>query len=258
MKIKKSAGKKIAPGGVNKDPMLRVKVDLDAPKKKKKKVVDEEPVKKKKKKKVVEDDEPVKKKKKKKLETTEVAVYVEPERKKISKLKNVKKMRSIVGDSAEEISQLLEGGETDTAVSMMYKRMLQMLMDLLPHAEQYVRKTKASKGVYQVNALISNVRELMVDIQAAQDRGRIAEDLDQRILQPAFREMATQFIRDYDALDTDLRRIFKVSIELNRPATTTDLREAKEIIVSARNRLAAAMQAQYKEIQTGLINSLQR
>ena len=247
MKIKKSAGKKIAPGGVNKDPMLRVKVDLDAPKKKKKKVIEE--------------DEPIKKKKKKKKtlsENTDLAVYEEPKRKKISKLKNVKAMRSIVGDSAEEISQLLEVGETDGAVSMMYKRMLQALMDLLPYAERQVRKTKAAKGVYQVNALISNIRELMVDIQAAQDRGRIAEDLDQRILQPAFREMATQFIRDYDALDTDLRRIFKVSIELKRPATTNDLEEAKKIIVGARDRLANSMQLQYKAIQGGLIQSLQR
>lgn len=246
-KIKKTAGKKIAPGGVNKDPMLRVKVDLDSPKKKKKKVVEE--------------DEPVKKKKKKKKIVedtgTEVAIYEEP-KKKISKLKNVKKMKSIVGESAEEISQLLEGGETDSAVAMMYKRMLQALMDLLPFAEQQVRKTKAAKGVYQVNALISNIRELMVDIQAAQDRGRIAEDLDMRILQPAFREMATQFIRDYDSLDTDLRRIFKVSIELQRPATPTDLSEAKAIIVAARDRLANAMQTQYKAIQGGLMQSLQR
>lgn len=238
MKIKKSIRTgSAATGGVNKG--LNRKKDYD-----------EEP--KKKKKRVAADEVEVRKPKR------ELAVVEEPVRKKISKLKNPKKMRSIVGESAEEISQLLETGDTDQAVSMMYKRMLQALMDLLPYAEQQVRKTKAAKGVYQVNALISNIRELMVDIQAAQDRGRIAEDLIQRVMQPAFRELATQFIRDYDALDTDLRRVGKVSIELQRPITPGDLSEMKDTILKARERLANSMQEQYKFITAGLIQHLQR
>ena len=72
-------------------------------------------------------------------------------RKTISKLKT-KGMRSIIGDSAEEIQQLLEVNANESAVSLMQKRLLQTLVDVLPYAEHAVRHSKGIRGVYQLNS----------------------------------------------------------------------------------------------------------
>jgi hypothetical protein len=177
---------------------------------------------------------------------------------KISKLKNVKKMRSIVGDSSEQISQLLESNETDQAVSLMYKRMLQTLLDLLSYSEQYVRKTKAAKGVYQVNALISNIRELMTDIQSAQDRGMLGDAMIERILQPSFREIGSQFVQEFATLESDIRTITNASIQTGNALTKEDQKEIKKEILETRGHLASVMQTQYEDMKMQIVQFLQR
>jgi len=114
---------------------------------------------------------------------------------KISKLKT-KGMRSILGDDAETIHQMVEVGDTDNATSLIYKRILQVLVDLLPYAEHAVRATKGQRGVYQVNSLIQSVRELMVDLQQAQDRGAMGEMLVERVVRPIFLDIGMSLVKE--------------------------------------------------------------
>jgi hypothetical protein len=173
------------------------KSDLDDEpvKKKKKRVVDieEEPVRKKKKR--DREDEPVKKKKSTALVVGEAA---------ISRL-DAEGLETIMGASAEKIQQLLEVGNQDSAVALMQKRMIQALVDLLPHAEQNVRATKGQKGVYQINSLITSVRELLSDLQASKDRGALGAQLIEKILRPAFLDLGMVLVQEEQSLATVIR-----------------------------------------------------
>ena len=122
----------------------------------------------------------------------------------ISKLKT-KGMRSIVGDSAEDIQQLLEVGDNDSATTLMHKKLLQGLIDLIPYAEHNVRKSKGQRGVYQVNSLVSSVRELIVDLQATQDRGQLGANLVEQIIRPAFLDIGMQVVQEFATLLNDAK-----------------------------------------------------
>lgn len=133
-----------------------------------------------------------------------LALAEEPEKKRISKTSS-KKLKSIVGDSAEQIQQLLEINEGDSARSLIYKKVLQSLIDLIPYAENNIRKSKGRHGVYQLNSMISSIRELLIDIQASEDRGRIGELLVERLIAPAMLDIGTEIVQRLDYIKSDAK-----------------------------------------------------
>lgn len=123
------------------------------------------------------------------------AVMEKPATKRISKL-NPKKMKSILGDSAEQIHQLLESDSNESAATLLQKRLIQSVLDLIPYAEHTIRKTKGGRGVYQFNSMITSIRELMIDVQATRDKGAIGDQLIEKILRPAFTDIATELMKE--------------------------------------------------------------
>ena len=157
--------------------------------------------------------EPQEKKRRKKRRTKEqkirqeqyvVALAKEPAKKRISKT-NSKKLHSIVGDSAEQIQQMLEANDGDSARSLIHKKMMQSLIDLLPYAENNIRKSKGAKGVYQLNTMISSIRELLIDAQAMEDRGRLGELMIERLIAPAMLEIGTAIVQRLDMIKSDAK-----------------------------------------------------
>lgn len=222
--------------------------DVTAQKKKKKKkeasrsaalYEEEHPVKKKK----VQEDEPPKKKKKK---STDVVEYEEPE-KKLSKLKG-KALRTVFGQGAEKILRLLEQDETDPAIALIYKRLLQSVVDVLPLAEMGIRSSKGVRGVHGFNMLISSMRELMVDIQQAQDRGLMGQMLVQSVIQPAFTDLAQETVQEFSIIAADAK------------ANMTEEEWAKfgPMLRESRSRLANRMTFHYNVMKDGSIGFLQR
>ena len=222
--------------------------DVTAQKKKKKKkeasrsaalYEEEHPIKKKKKR---EDDEAPKKKKK----ATEVVEYEEPE-KKLSKLKG-KALRTVFGQGAEKILRLLEQDETDPAIALIYKRLLQSVVDVLPLAEMGIRASKGVRGVHGFNMLISSMRELMVDIQQAQDRGLMGQMLVQTVIQPAFTDLAQETVQEFSIIAADAK------------ANMTEEEWAKfaPMLRESRSRLANRMTFHYNVMKDGSIGFLQR
>jgi hypothetical protein len=251
-------------GGVKKDIRVKVKpkvgpdmeFTISSDKKKARpKVVEQptaKPVKKKKKKPVVEvveaedddflEDEP-------KKSTALVPVTAEaPKRKTVSKL-SMKGMRSILGDSAEDIQQLLEVGDSDNATALMLKRMLQALIDLVPYAEHNVRKSKGQRGVYQINSLISSIRELMVDLQSAQDRGAIGEALNEKVLRPAFLDVAMMLVKENALLSSDVKELLSVEDYQNK---------FRPLVLEQRTRIGQYVQKRYEEAATATRQFMQR
>lgn len=168
--------------------------------------------------------------------------------KNISKL-SMKGMRSILGDSAESIQQLLEVGDNDNATALMLKRMLQALIDLVPYAEHNVRKSKGQRGVYQINSLISSIRELMVDLQSAQDRGAIGEALNEKVLRPAFLDVAMMLVKENALLSSDVKELLSVEDYNNK---------FRPLVLEQRTRIGQYVQKRYEEAATATRQFMQR
>lgn len=177
-----------------------------------------------------------------------LVIAAEPEKKRISKLKNVSKMRSILGDSAEDIHQLLESNNTDSATTLMQKRMMQTLIDMLPYAEHNIRKSKGARGVYQINSLLTSLRELMIDVQSVKDKGAIGDAMVEKVIRPAFLDIGMQLVLE------DERVLKEIKDEVN----VETYRKVRDIHKDSLKRLAANIQEKYAEAKQQAIGFLQQ
>ena len=159
-----------------------------------------------------------------------------------------KDFKSILGDHAEEIQQLLEAGNSDSATMQMQKRLLQSLADLIPLAENNIRNSDGVKGVYQFNALVQSLRELLIDVQSTRDRGALGDALVEKIIRPSFLDIGMQLVQE------DARVSATMKAELD-PEMYKRYRRFKEESLS---RLADFIQKQYGTVKDESIKFLQR
>ena len=168
-------------------------------------------------------------------------------RKRVSKL-NTKGMRSILGDAAEDIQQMLESNNNESAVSLMQKRMMQTVVDLIPYAEHAVRKSKGARGVYQINSLITSLRELMIDMQSTRDKGAIGDSLIEKVIRPVFLDIGMELILEDEKMLKSIKEI--VPFE--------DYKSIRTIHQDSLARVAKAVQLKYSEAKQGAISFLQQ
>jgi len=191
-----------------------------------------------------------KKKKKKTSEERNLAIIkttvTEGSKKTISKLKT-KGMRSIMGDSAEVIQQLLEANSNESALSLMQKRLLQTLVDVLPYAEHAVRASKGSRGVYQLNSLITSLREVMIDMQSTRDKGALGAEMVERVIRPAFLDIGMYLVQEEARLDGEIREL--VGLE--------NYKKIKAARKESVTRIGRNIQEKYGEAKAAAITFLQ-
>ena len=198
---------------------------------------------------VTEVEEPVRRKKR---QTTAVAIRgqgteVVPVRKKISKLRNVAKLRSIIGDSADDIQGLLEDGDNDSAGALIYKRMLQTLVDVIPYAEANVRKTRGAKGVYQINSLITSIREVLIDVQSMKDKGTLAANMIDRYLRPSYLDIGMSIVSEFSVLEAEARSSM----------SSEEFKAFKASLVRARGNIADTIQKEFGKVREDCIQYMQ-
>lgn len=167
--------------------------------------------------------------------------------KKLSKTRK-KNVKSIFGDSSEKILQLLETNDTDSAISLIYKKALSSVVDVLPYAEHNIRKSKGVRGVYQLNALISSMRELLTDMQSAQDRGLLGQSLMDSVIRPAFSDMAQDIVVEYSAIGADAKQ----------GMTEKEWSRFRVALKDSRTNLANKFTAHYRRLNDETISYLQR
>ena len=98
------------------------------------------------------------------------------------------------GKHAPKIIKMLEMTDSDAAITLLKKKLLQTTVDLIPLAEENIRKTESQRGVYQYTALINTAREMIVDIQADYDKQSLIEDIAERVMRPIFMDVAHEII----------------------------------------------------------------
>jgi len=149
----------------------------------------------------------VKKKKKKKVDEWGMTVYSPKESpiKTLSKIKG-KKLRSILATNREELLQMVEDDAVDTASAAIYKRMLQALVDVIGHTEDMIHRSKGARGTHQMNLLVNNIRDILIDLQQAQDRGMLADNLCQRHLAPSYLAIGMKVLQENEQLFNRIKR----------------------------------------------------
>lgn len=166
---------------------------------------------------------------------------------KISKI-DQKEMLSIIGDDAEEMQQLFEGDNTEQATKMLNRRLIQMLIDLIPQLETGIRKSNGRYGVHSLNGTIQTIRELVIDMQSAQDRGALGHSIVENIIKPVFYEIATIVVEEASMVLSEVKDVLP-------PEGYAQLRRAQ---IDSRNRLASSINTKYLTVKDEIIGFLQR
>jgi hypothetical protein len=207
-----------------------------------------------------------KKKKKKKVEPTtalavlddedldlvvtkkkKVAEPVDPDApQRISRLDGT--LQSILGDDAEALQQLLESGDSDSAMTALNRKMLQTSIDLIAEVENGVRASKGRYGVIAFNNLIMSIRELMTDMQATKDRGAMGMTLAETMLRPLLLDIAMMLMTEYSGIMSSAKSCM----------SNDDYKEFRRGVEESRTRAGSFMQDQYQKAKDQVIEFMQR
>jgi hypothetical protein len=175
------------------------------------------------------------------------AIFEKPATQRISKL-NPSKMKSILGDAAEQINQLMEADANESAQSLMLKRLAQTTLDMIPFAEHTIRKSKGRFGVYQYNSLLTSIREIMIDMQSSRDKGALGDALIEKILRPVFFDIAMVLMRE----DQQLGNVIKAAVSAEAYKHIEANKQASLV------RISEYIQKKFEETKRDTVSFLQQ
>ena len=150
------------------------------------------------------------------------------------------------GEKAPLIIEQLEFGVTDGVTSLITRSLLQSLVDVLPMAERQIRKSGATKGIYQYNQTIGSIRELLADIQASQDRGMLGQSIVEKAVRPAFLDISVQIVTAM----AEFEAFAKNNMEPEQR------KEFRELVETINRSLATYISTQYREVSETVVQSL--
>lgn len=153
---------------------------------------------------------------------------------------------SYFGDHSEKILQMIEMNDHDGAMTLLKKKLLQTTVDILPYAEDILRGSGTSRGTYQYVTLVSQIRELISDIQADQDRRYLARTIADNILRPAFMDVAQTMITEHHSFKT------RTSELLNEKHT----KKFNDMTMELAQLLARKMNDVYREVEAKMFEAL--
>lgn len=158
----------------------------------------------------------------------------------------VKALRSRFGKRADAIIDMLDQGETDGAITTVQRTLLQTLVDVIPITEHAVRASNGRYGVYQFNQTISQVRELLNDLQATRDKGLLGQSIVDRCVRPSFLDIAGQIVLAFTALNEAAAARMSAA----------DAREFRAQSETMKKNLADYLMAQYHSVSDAVVSSL--
>jgi hypothetical protein len=153
---------------------------------------------------------------------------------------------SYFGANSVKIMDMLENGDADSGITVLKKTLLMTIIRVLPMAEDILTNSGTAKGTYQFVTLISQMRELMADIQADKDKQFLAQSIAEQIIRPAFMNMAQEMMMQHHTFRKK-GDLFVV------PSKNSYFSE--QLLELGKN-LAAMMQTEYKEVSTKIQEAL--
>lgn len=134
---------------------------------------------------------------------------------------------TVFGKDSRKIRDLLDAKDDDNAMLMAQRRMLSMLISIIPTAEHAYKDDPRQSMAYALTGLISQVRELIHDIQSTQDRARVADSIVFNILQPTMVAFANFVIDNNHQTKRDLADL--IDVRQKRELDALMNRQAKAI-----------------------------
>lgn len=95
------------------------------------------------------------------------------------------------------LAHLDETGVMDTAAYNFYKASLMDTLEMIPLAKANFMQYQSQSNAYSYNALVTKAQELLSDIEALSDRGRIFETIIDTQIRPAFMDLASNMANCY-------------------------------------------------------------
>ena len=114
--------------------------------------------------------------------------------------RNLETRLSTLRQETDKINALLEEGENEDAILTFQRASLQSVIDILPIAQHQYKKNPNMSNAYALNALISQSRELISDIEARQDKSHLAQTISERVIRPAFLDLAQNLMNSTSML----------------------------------------------------------
>jgi hypothetical protein len=152
------------------------------------------------------------------------------------------------GQAAPKIIDMLEMNDNDGAMMLLQKRLLQSSISMLTYAERLMTNTEGAKGTYQYATLVSQIREIMADIQAQRDRSFIANSIIDQSLRPVFIDMAEMIMNKHQTFRKEMieDKIIRDNKELPFNTGLRDLAKS----------MAEEMQGKYKDLSFKIMEQL--
>jgi len=116
------------------------------------------------------------------------------------------RLKSAFGSSAPTIIQMLDHNDSDGAMTAISRTLMQTLVDMLPVMESQVRKSKGRFGGHSFNMFVAQIREMMADMQAMQEKGLMGARIVERFLRPMFQDVAVQIVISMSTITADARK----------------------------------------------------
>lgn len=162
-----------------------------------------------------------------------------------------KRVRGIVtmfGQRSDTILRLLENqDETDGALTLIHRTLLQTMVDVLPVVERAVRRSKGRRGIIPMNQLVSQIRELVTDIQSLRDKGQLGASIVDRVVRPAYLDIASQIALAFLEIENSAK---------NRMAADEFKSYRDDVLMTTKKNIARYIQDQYESIKSEVVNSL--
>lgn len=158
----------------------------------------------------------------------------------------LRRLNTMFGQRSDAIIDLLETSDTDGAAALITRTLIQTLVDVMPVVERGVRKSKGTRGVMPLNQVISQIRELLHDVQAYKDRDMLGQSLVDKYLRPAFLDIAMNMSNLMVELDASARS----------KMTAKDYDKYHDQAESLKSSLADYMRRQYEELAKSIKASL--
>lgn len=110
---------------------------------------------------------------------------------------------------AQRIYDLLEIKENEGAITLTQKAMLQTVIKMMPVAEQKYYEFMNDRAVYAFNALVTQARELIADVQAGQDKSKVLDNVLYNLIQPQIKMFANFLLGTNHQLKKEIKKLVK-------------------------------------------------
>lgn len=111
---------------------------------------------------------------------------------------------SLFQEQVQQISEKFENNP-DKGVNQFQLMSLKMLVDLIPYAEREYRRDPRQSNAYAINALVTQIRELISDLQAEDNTLELINKIVLTIVQPVTQKIAGSLIEFNFAIKTSIK-----------------------------------------------------